>query len=121
MQLKRKQKITIIKTCAFLYRYAFPIAIIAVPNVIVKLFYENAKESLFLWVGIMSILFAGYSLIGYVCKWKHIFCAFQNAYHEKMTPEHINWNRIEKRDAYGIPIIFFALGIILVVVSFWGI
>lgn len=111
----------IIKTYALLYRYLFLLAIIIVPSCIAKLFYENTRYGVSLWVGIMCILYATYSLIGYLCKWKHIFCAFQNAYHQKMTPNHINWNKIKKRDAYGIPAIFFSLGIMLVIATLFDI
>lgn len=107
--MKHKQKNAIIKTCALLYRYVFPLAICIVPFLISKLFYENTRYGFCLWFGIMSILFATYSLIGYLCKWKHIFCAFQNSSHQKMTPDHINWSKVEKSDAYGIPAIFFCV------------
>ena len=29
-----------------------------------------------------------------------------------MTPERIDWDRIEKYDAYGIPIFFFVMGLV---------
>lgn len=118
MEMKYRQRNTVIKTFALLYRYVFPLAICIVPFQITKLFYENSRYGFSLWFGIMSILYAAYSLIGYLCKWKHIYCAFQNAYHQEMTPDHINWNKIKKSDAYGIHAIFFALGLMFLIVSF---
>lgn len=118
MELKYRQRNTVIKTIALLYRYVFLLAIFIIPLWITKLFYENSRYGFCLWFGIMSILYAAYSLIGYLCKWKHIYCAFQNAYRQEMTPDRINWNKIKKSDAYGIPTIFFALGFMLIIVSF---
>lgn len=94
--MKYKQKNAVIKICALLYRYVFLLAICVVPFWITKLFYENTGYGFFLWFGIFSIVYAAYSLIGYLSKWKHIFCAFQNAYRQEMTPDHINWGKIKK-------------------------
>ncbi len=60
-------------------------------------------------------IFSIWSFVGYKCKWKHIYCSYQNAYHEKMTPKRIYWHRIKKSDAYGVPSIFFSFGIILLI------
>ena len=56
--------------------------------------------------------FSIWSLIGYKCKWRHIYCSYQNAYHEKMTPHSIRWHKIRKSDALGVPLIFLVFGII---------
>lgn len=71
--------------------------------------------------GSIVIVFSIWSLLGYLLKWKHIFCSFQNAYHMPMTPNKINWSIIRKSDAYGIPAIFFILGLGLIIVLFFDI
>ena len=63
------------------------------------------------FIFISFIAFSIWSFVGYKCRWKHIFCSYQNAYHIKMTPDSIDWNWIKKSDAYLIPIIFFIIGI----------
>ena len=68
-------------------------------------------------MGIYLIVFGLYQFIGYKCKWKHIFCSYQNIYHKKMTPDKINWSKVKKSDAYGLPIIFGILGILIIIVS----
>lgn len=68
-------------------------------------------------MGIYLIAFALYQFIGYKCKWKHIFCSYQNSYRKKMTPDKINWSKVKKSDAYGLPIIFGTLGILIIIVS----
>jgi len=65
---------------------------------------------------ISFIAFSIWSFVGYKCRWKHIFCSYQNAYHIKMTPDSIDWNWIKKSDAYLIPIIFFIIGIAGVII-----
>lgn len=37
----------------------------------------------------MSVIFGIYSLIGLRFRFKHVYCAMQNAYHQKMTPNNI--------------------------------
>lgn len=57
------------------------------------------------------IAFSIWSFVGYKCRWRHIFCSYQNAYHMKMTPDYIDWDWVEKKDAYGVPLIFMVLGL----------
>lgn len=66
-------------------------------------------------VGCGGIIFSVWSFVGYKCKWRHIYCSHQNASHEKMTPNSIQWSRVKTSDAYGIPIIFFVLGVALII------
>ena len=71
------------------------------------------SEQMMCILSVGSIAFAIWSLIGYNRKWKHIYCSFQNAYHQKMTPNNIQWHKIKKSDAYGVPLIFLILGLAL--------
>ena len=58
------------------------------------------------------IIHSAWTFIGYKRKWKHIFCSYQDSYHRKMTPGEIDWDWVEKKDAYGIPLIFLVMGLI---------
>ena len=93
---------------AYGHRYAFPILI---PGCSMHF---GTKENVMLFLGIGLLLYAAYSLAGYLLRWKHIFCSYQNAYHKKMTPDRINWNTVRKSDAYGTPLIFAILGILCI-------
>ncbi|MBR5774532.1 MAG: hypothetical protein IKY44_06755 [Clostridia bacterium] len=62
------------------------------------------------------IAFSLWSFVGYKLKWRHIYCSYQNAYHKKMTPHSIRWSTIKKSDLYGVPLIFFVLGLIALVI-----
>ena len=59
------------------------------------------------------IAFSFWSLFGYKNKWKHIYCSYQDAYHQKMSPNNIQWHKIKKSDAYGVPLMFFIIGLAL--------
>ena len=89
---------------AYFHRYgwiAIMLACIAIWN-----------EQIFYILGAGCIGFSIWSLIGYKCKWRHIYCSYQNAYYEKMTPHSIRWHKIKKSDALGVPLIFLVFGII---------
>lgn len=77
----------------------------------------RSKRQLVLLMGVHCLLFGIYSFFGYVFRWKHIFCSYQNSNHTRMTPSRINWNTIKKSDCIGVPIIFAVLGFAAVVVS----
>ncbi len=62
------------------------------------------------------LAFSVWSFVGYKNKWKHIYCSFQNAYHQDMTPYNIQWSKIKKRDAYGVPLIFLVFGLAFLVI-----
>lgn len=57
--------------------------------------------------------FSVWSFLGYRRKWKHIYCSFQNACHQKMTPDNVQWHKVKKSDAYGTPLVFLVLGLAL--------
>lgn len=109
---KRSSRDFTIILLAYAHRYVYPILIVALPML-------YGKENMLLAMGIGCILFAIYDLIGYIRRWKHIYCSFQNAYHQKMTPSHIVWSKVKKTDAYGIPAIFGFLGIAMIIIHFF--
>lgn len=97
---------------AYAHRYVYPLAIVGLSILL-------DKEYLPLALGIGCILFAVYTLVGYICRWKHIYCSYQNAYHQKMTPNDIRWHTVKKTDAYGVPVIFGILGLFSIVAYFF--
>lgn len=65
-------------------------------------------------VGIMGgfmVAVAVWSFAGYKLEWRHIYCSYQEANHQKMTPNFIRWHTVKKSDAYGVPLVFLILGI----------
>ena len=83
---------------ANLYRYFFlPVL------VIVSLF---LKGNTLLVMGIGFVAFALYSIIGYKCRWDHIYLAFQEMLKRRMTPNNIQWDTIRPFDALKFPVCF---------------
>ena len=39
-----------------------------------------------------------------------LYCAYQEARKEKMTPEQCDWNRFPKKEGYGVPLILYLIG-----------
>ena len=102
-----------VKCLALMHRYLFPILFAAVFPAACA----DAGWNYGVCLGIGSLLFAAYTLIGYLCRWKHIYCSYQNASHQKMTPNRIDWRTVKKSDAYGIPLFFGAMGILLIILT----
>ena len=102
--MREKTQNRIVVALAYAHRYVYPICIMVFP---LKMGGQNA----FLLIGVGFVLYAAYSLIGYRLRWKHICCSYQNAYRKEMTPNKINWSKIKKTDAYGVPAIFAVIGV----------
>lgn len=107
---------TLIKAWAYVVRYGMPIGGF-LPALIVKAF-TDSRRAMFLALGAGFSFFALYYLIGYLLRWTHMYCVYQDAYHEKMTPDRVDWSKVEKKDAWGIPLIFLAFGVMFAVLAF---
>lgn len=104
-----KWKNTAVIVLAYLHRYGL-IAVLCV-----FLAVSQADTDL-LYMGIFLLVYSVWTFVGYRWKWEHIYCSYQNAYHEKMTPNSIQWDHIKLSDAYGIPLIAFLVGLACVLV-----
>ena len=89
---------------ALFHRYGWLITLL--------IFIQLFPAQTFYIVGLLFLAFAAWSFIGYKCKWKHIYCSYQNAYHKAMNPYMICWDSVKKTDAYGVPLISLLLGIV---------
>ena len=98
---------------AYTHRYVYPILAVALPMLL-------EKQYILLAMGIGFLLIALYDLVGYCCRWKHIYCSYQNAHHQKMTPNHILWSNVKKTDAFGSSAIFGFLGTVMIIMQFGG-
>lgn len=99
---------------AYLDRYVYPLLILLAGLVAELLRDRNTM----LFVLALGILLDGiYNLVGYLCRWKHIYLCYQSMSHTKMTPTRIEWDRMAKKDAYGVPVVMIIMGIVGIVVS----
>ena len=99
---KKTDSISII-ALAYLHRYGWIVIMLG----LAYLFHEARYYILM----VSSILYSIWTFLGYRLKWKHIFCSYQNANRKKMTPNAINWNWVDKKDAYGVPLFFLLAGV----------
>ena len=79
---------------------------------------DSSKRLRCLLLGIGFVVMATHYFLGYLLGWKHIYCMYQDAAHEPMTPDHINWGSVRKRDSIGVPIIFMVFGVVLIVLYY---
>ena len=110
--MKKRHRELSIKILALMHRYLY------LP-LILLLSLKIADERCLLLIGSGLVLYAAYSLAGYLLRWKHIFCSYQNAYRKEMTPDRIRWGTIKKTDAYGIPAIFGIMGMLMILCYFF--
>lgn len=105
---------TVMCILAYLDRYVYPMLIL-IAGMLAD-FYGGRITMLFVLA--VGILLDGiYNLIGYLCRWKHIYLCYQNMCHTKMTPSRIEWDRMPKKDAYGVPAALIISGTIGILVS----
>ena len=79
---------------AYFHRYGLCLLILAM------LLFRSAVGFIFAWSG-GFIAYGIWTLVGYKRRWRHIFCSFQNARRERMTPYNTGWGQIKKSEIYG--------------------
>ena len=87
-------------------RYGFPVVSIFGSMALAWIF----KWDLLLCLGAGCYIFGVYQLLGFKCRWDHIYCSIQLFKRQRMTPNSIHWDRISKFDATALPIAFVVLG-----------
>lgn len=113
-----KQRSNRVLLLAFFLRYGLSVGLGILAVIVGRI--TNSGQAAVLALGVGCILMGLYELLGYLLKWKHVYCAYQNAYHQDMTPDMVNWRKVRKSDAYGVPIIFIVLGIACVAAAVFG-
>lgn len=111
---ERSYSTTVMYLLAYLDRYVYPVLILLV-GLLAELFRDRNTMLCVLALGIL--LDGIYNLVGYLCRWKHIYLCYQSMSHTKMTPTRIEWERLAKKDAYGVPAALIIGGIIGILVS----
>ena len=106
----------VVMALAYMHRYLFPIALGLLPVLIATII---GKDSLFILYGCAFLAYGLYDIIGYKCKWRHIYCSYQNANRRKMTPNHIHWDEVKKSDIYAMAAVMGVLGVACIVASFY--
>ena len=111
---ERSYSTTVMYILAYLDRYVYPVLIL-LAGLLAELFRDRNTMLCVLALGIL--LDGIYNLVGYLCRWKHIYLCYQSMCHTKMTPTRIEWERLAKKDAYGVPATLIIGGIVGILVS----
>ena len=103
MSMNNKSAQRIVKALAYFHRYGWIVAMIIIIEITDSSYY----------FGLLLIIYSLWTIIGYLLKWKHIYCSYQDVYHKPMTPNNINWNSIRKSDVYVVTAFLFIGGLII--------
>lgn len=91
---ERSYSTTVMYLLAYLDRYGYPVLIL-IAGALAD-FYRGRITMLFVLA--VGILLDGiYNLVGYLCRWKHIYLCYQSMSHTKMTPTRIEWGAAGKK------------------------
>lgn len=91
---ERSYSTTVMYLLAYLDRYGYPVLIL-IAGALAD-FYRGRITMLFVLA--VGILLDGiYNLVGYLCRWRHIYLCYQSMCHTKMTPSRIEWDRLAKK------------------------
>lgn len=105
---KRKEDYSGVIFLAYMHRYGWIIPVLVI------CFFVGVPITL----GVFCFLYSLWSFFGYIFRWKHIYCSYQELCHCKMTPYKIDWSTMRKIDAYGFPIMFMICAIGMFVIAF---
>ncbi len=117
MLLDEKQ-VKRVKILAYFWRYGF-ISFILLFMVGGAFLLKN-EYGILIGMSTFMLIMGIYLLMGAIFRFRHIYCMYQNANHQEMTPNKIYWNSMKKSDIFGVPIIFIIIGLAGLVIGLLG-
>ena len=112
-RLNKRDKTVI--ALAYFHRYGWIVPCFAAAYAVRRIHGASA-----IVMGLGALVFAVWTFFGYRLKWRHVYCSYQDAYHQKMTPRRIRWHEVKKSDAYGVPLFFAGVGAALLLAAVFG-
>ena len=105
----------------FFFRYGLCIIAILVPFIFIIIGDILNKKDLFYTIGFiffpLSIIVMGLDyILACIFEWDHILLVNQSSYHNKMNPNDLDFNDLNKKEFIGIGILFFILGVAILVI-----
>ena len=105
----------------FFFRYGLCIIAILVPFIFIIIGDIVNKKDLFYTIGFiffpLSFIVMGLDFIlACIFEWNHILLVNQSSYHNKMNPNDLDFNDLNKKEFIGIGIFFFILGVAILVI-----
>lgn len=104
----------------FFFRYGLCITAILVPFIFIIIGDILNKRDLFYTIGFiffpLSIIVMGLDyILACIFEWDHILLVNQSSYHNKMNPNDLDFNDLNKKEFISIGIFFFILGVTILV------
>jgi tellurite resistance protein TehA-like permease len=105
----------------FFFRYGLCITAIGVPFIFIIIGDILNKKDLFYTIGFiffpLSIIVMGLDyILACIFEWDHILLVNQSSYHNKMNPNDLDFNDLNKKEFISIGILFFILGVTILVI-----
>ena len=105
----------------FFFRYGLCITAIGVPFIFIIIGDILNKKDLFYTIGFtffpLSIIVMGLDyILACIFEWDHILLVNQSSYHNKMNPNDLDFNDLNKKEFISIGIFFFILGVAILVI-----
>ena len=105
----------------FFFRYGLCIIAILVPFIFIIIGDILNKKDLFYTIGFtffpLSFIVMGLDyILACIFEWDHILLVNQSSYHNKMNPNDLDFNDLNKKEFISIGILFFILGVAILVV-----
>lgn len=105
----------------FFFRYGICIVAIGVPFIFMIIGDILNKKDLFYTIGFiffpLSIIVMGLDyILACIFEWNHILLVNQSSYHNKINPNDLDFNDLNKKEFIGIGILFFILGVAILVI-----
>ena len=106
-----------VRVLALFCRHGIIAIIVAALVVCMKL----RRDYLLLIMGVGFLLFAAWNTTGYFLRWRHVYCAWQNAKKQRMTPNDIRWGTVDRKEFFVCVALDAVMGIAAIVVQLvWG-
>ena len=120
LNTKQVQRVIIL---AHFWRVGF-LVLLLVLAIAGKYLFPDNKYGILIGLSAGIMFYGFYLLIGILFRFRHIYCMYQLANHQKMTPNAIYWNSMKKSSLYGVPIVCFIFGMagaIIFILEMYGI
>ena len=106
-----------VRALALFCRYGIIAIIVAGLVVCMKL----RRDYLLLIMGVGLLLLAAWNTAGYFFRWRHVYCSWQNAKKQRMTPHDIRWGTVDRKEFFACVALDAVMGIAAIVVQLvWG-
>lgn len=105
----------------FFFRYGLCIIAILVPFIFIIIGDILNKKDLFYTIGFiffpLSIIVMGLDyILACIFEWNHILLVNQSSYHNKINPNDLDFNDLNKKEFISIGILFIILGVAILVI-----